>query len=76
MEKCENVKEEVSTVVSAVLSSQETVEVRELSEKLGISISHLGRALIRLALQSIAGVHDSAKDEMMLRLIKLGKLIK
>jgi hypothetical protein len=72
MEK-EMMKVESSGVLSMVLSPDETQEVRELSEKLGISISHLGRALVRLALTSISGVHDGAKDEMMLRLIKLGK---
>ena len=72
MEK-EIMKVETSAVVSAVLSPAETTEVKALATELGISISHLGRALIRLALQSVSGVHDGAKDEMMLRLIKLGK---
>jgi 16S rRNA U516 pseudouridylate synthase RsuA-like enzyme len=70
MEK-EAVKE--NSVMSVVLSPGEQGEVKELAEKLGISLSHLGRALIRLGIQSVSGVHDGAKDEMYLRLIKLGK---
>ena len=70
MEK-EAVKE--NNVMSVVLSPGEQGEVKELAESLGISISHLGRALIRLGIQSVSGVHDGAKNEMHLRLIKLGK---
>lgn len=66
-------KEIQNSVVSAVLSPAETTEVKDLASRLGISLSHLGRALIRLGLQSVEGVHAEAKDEMMLRLIRLGK---
>lgn len=65
--------EDINTVLSTVLNSDEIAEVREMAGKLGVSASHLGRALVRLSLQSIKAVKDEAQNEMMLRLIKLGK---
>ncbi len=72
MEK-ENGKTENSAVMSVVLSPPENSQIKDLSGHLGISLSHLGRALIRLGLQTIDGVTEEAKDEVLLRLIKLGK---
>jgi hypothetical protein len=72
MEK-ETLKVESNSVMSVVLSPAENIDIKNLSDHLGISLSHLGRALIRLGLQTIEGVHEEAKDEVLLRLIKLGK---
>lgn len=60
-------------ILSTALTPQEYLEIRMLSEELGVSISHLGRAIVRLGLIHIKGVAEEAKEGLCLRLIKLGK---
>ena len=74
MEKENNpIENEISTILSVVLSKEERTEIKKLSDELGISDGHLGRALVRLALAHCAGISEEYRQELHLRLIRLGK---
>jgi len=61
------------SILSTSLSQDEYIEIKDLSTSLGVSVSHMGRAIIRLGLANIKGVAEEARESLHLRLIKLGK---
>jgi len=64
--------QEVQSVLSIVLAFDETSEIKKLSEDLGVSLSHLGRALLRLGLKSLHNGKE-VKEKALLELVKLGR---
>ena len=60
-------------VLSTALNGEEYAEIKHLSSSLGVSVSHMARAVIRLGLANINGVATEAREGLHLRLIKLGK---
>ena len=65
-------EQEISTIVSVVLNGEESSEIKEMATRLGVSLSHLGRALIRIGLQDVNSL-GKHKEAALLNLIKLGK---
>ena len=60
-----------SPIISTVLPAPERLEVYDLAERMGVSLSHVSRALMRLGLERIS--KGKLTEKMLLELVILGK---
>lgn len=64
-------KIKIYPILSVALSPEENEEIEKLSEYLGVSLSHLGRALIRTGLKAVTT--DRNKEKAFRKLVQLGR---